>query len=258
MDIEKHKKQFGNQAENYTKYRKPYIEKLYDLLFSLVPTEDSKKILDVACGTGKSTESLVRENVEVFGCDHDPLMILEAEKQAHLKGLPISYSVGEAENLPFKGGQFDVVTVGTAFHFFVNDKSVLEIKRVLNDRGLFFVFWTLTTKDILEEDSVPASFFQSFKWDRVPSQLRDLDTISDFLKDQGLQRVETARISFTHNDTVEEQVGLMKTASSYGLLSEGEKERFVSELTKLLTIKLGTRPYFTFEEEIQVCYGFKN
>lgn len=253
MDIDKHKKQFGNQAENYTKYRKPYTEKLYELLFSLNP---GKRILDMACGTGKSTEPMVREGVEVVGCDHDPLMIAEAVTQAGIKGLPIKYLVADVESLPFENSSFDVVTVGTAFHWFVNEKSMTEIKRVLKDKGLLFVFWTLTTKDIPEEDSIPGSFFKSFNWDKVPSELRNLDYISNFFKEQGLQNVHTVRIPFTHNDTVEEQVGLMKTASSFEILSDSEKQRFVAELTELLTAKLGDRPYFTYEEEIQVCYGF--
>ncbi len=257
MDIDKHKKQFGNQAENYTKHRKPYTHELYDLVFSIVPTT-SIKILDVACGTGKSTEPMVRGGVEVIGCDHDPLMIVEAVKQAKIKNLPIQYLVADVENLPFENSNFDVVTVGTAFHWFVNEKSVTEIKRILKDKGLFFVFWTLTTKDVPEEDSIPGSFYKTFNWDKVPSELRNLDYISNFFKEQGFQNINTARIPFTHNDTIEEQVGLMKTASSYEILSDSEKERFVNELTELLTTKLGNRPYFTYEEEIQVCYGFKN
>ena len=257
MDIEQHKNKFGNQAENYTKYRKPYTEKLFELLFSLT-SEGEKKILDVACGTGKSTESLVRKDIEVFGCDHDPLMIAEAQKQAELKSLPINYIVAEVEHLTFSDKSFDVVTVGTAFHWFVNEKAITEIKRVLKDNGLLFVFWTLTTKDVPEEDSIPIEFFISFNWDKVPSKLRDLVYISNFFKEQGLKNINTARIPFSHNDTVEEQVGLMKTASSYEILSESEKGRFVKELTELLTTKLGNRPYFTYEEEIQVCYGFKS
>lgn len=256
MDINTHKKQFGNQAENYTKYRKPYTDKLHDFLFELT-SKGEKNILDIACGTGKSTEPLVRDDAKVFGCDHDPLMIMEAQKQAELKKLDIQYKVADVENLPYEDGTFDVVTVGTAFHWFVNEKSMGEIKRVLKPNGIFFVFWTLTVKNVPEENSIPWEFLQSFNWERVPRELRDLDYISDFLRGQGIKDVSTERIPVSHNDTVEEQVGLMKTASSYELLSESEKERFVKELTDILTKKLGDRPYFTFEEEVQVCFGYK-
>ncbi|MCX6703173.1 MAG: class I SAM-dependent methyltransferase [Candidatus Zambryskibacteria bacterium] len=158
MDIQKHHKQFGNQAENYTKYRKPYTDALHDFLFDRI-SKGEKRILDIACGTGKSTEPLVRGDTKVFGCDHDPLMIAEAEKQAELKKLDIEYKVADVESLPYEDAVFDVVTVGTAFHWFVNEKSVAEIKRVLKPNGILFTFWTLTVKDTPEEDSVPRSFF---------------------------------------------------------------------------------------------------
>jgi ubiquinone/menaquinone biosynthesis C-methylase UbiE len=257
MEIDKHKKQFGNLAEDYSKYRKPYTEELYKLFFSLVQ-QGNKKILDIACGTGKSTEPLVRDGFEVFGCDHDPLMIEEAQKQAKNKNLSINYSVAEVEQLPFEDQYFDVITVGTAFHWFVNDKAITEIKRVLKSQGLFFIFWTLTIKDIPEEDEIPSRIFRSYNWDKVPSELRDLGYISNFLTQNGLKNVSTARIPFTYNTTVEERVGLQKTASAYELLSEENKEKFLSEVTEVLTKKLGNRTYFTLEEEIQVCYGFKD
>jgi len=37
MEIDQHKNKFGSQAENYTKYRRPYMDEVYDLLFSLLP-----------------------------------------------------------------------------------------------------------------------------------------------------------------------------------------------------------------------------
>lgn len=256
MEIDHHKNQFGNQAENYTKYRRPYDIDVYELLFSKLP-RGTARILDLACGTGKSTEPLVKEGIEVYGIDIDPLMIEEAKKQAEIKNLSITYSVSEAEHLPFQNEYFDAVTVGTAFHWFVNTTAMDEIKRVLKKGGPLFIFWTLTTKDVPEEDSIPSEIFKTFNWEKVPSELRDLDHITAFFKENGLQNVSTARLPFTHNDTVEDQVGLMKTASSYEVLSEEDKKQFADAIRAALTNKLGSRPYFTYEEEIQVVYGFK-
>jgi ubiquinone/menaquinone biosynthesis C-methylase UbiE len=256
MDIHNHKKQFGNQAENYTKYRRPYTDKLYAFLFHLM-SEGEKKILDIACGTGKSTEPLVRGDAKVFGCDHDPLMIAEAQKQAQLKKLDIQYEVADVESLPYAGETFDVVTVGTAFHWFVNEKSISEIKRVLKPGGIFFVFWTLTVKNTPEENSIPWEFLQSFNWERVPQELRNLEYISNFLTQQGMKNVHTEKIPFAHNDNVDDQVGLMTTASNFSLLSESDQQRFVHELTDIMTKKLGSREFFTLEEEIQICFGYK-
>ncbi len=256
MDINKHKKQFGNLAEDYTKYRKPYPEEVYDLFFSFIE-DGEKRILDIACGTGKSTEPLQRNGVDLYGCDHDELMIEEAKKQAEIKKLNINYSVADVEHLPFEDNYFDAITVGTAFHWFVNDVAMKEIKRVLKQNGLLFVFWTLTTKDIPEKDEIPGSIFRAYNWDKVPFELRDLKHIASFFQEKGLHKVSTSRIPFIHNDTVEERIGLLKTASAYELLSEENKIKFLNEVKAVLENKIGNRPYFTLEEEIQVVYGFK-
>jgi ubiquinone/menaquinone biosynthesis C-methylase UbiE len=200
---------------------------------------------------------MVQDGIEVYGCDHDARMITEAQKQAEIKNLNIIYSVAEVEHLPFEDNYFDVVTVGTAFHWFVNNSAMTEIKRVLKPQGLVFVFWTLTTKDIPEEDDIPSSIFRSYNWDKIPSELRDLNYISSFFEKNGLRGVVTAKIPFTQNDTVEERVGLLRTASAYELLSEDNKKNFSHDVHNVLTKKLGDRPYFTLEEELQIVYGFK-
>jgi ubiquinone/menaquinone biosynthesis C-methylase UbiE len=255
--IDTFKKLFGPQAANYTKYREPYPKELFDLLIEQMP-EGSNNILDIACGTGKSTEPLAETNLNVAGVDHDPQMIEEAQKQAQLKNLRIDYQVSDAEHLPFPDSYFDVVTVGTAFHFFVNDTAMSEIKRVLKPKGLLFVYWTLTTKDIPEQDEIPGTIYRKYNWTKVPSELRDLAHISDFFSKADLQNVSTKRIPISFNTTVEERVGLQTTSGTYELLSEEDKKSFLNEVKEVLTQKLGDRPYFTLEEEIQVCYGFKD
>lgn len=256
MQIDAHKKLFGSQAENYTRYRLPYIDETYSLFFSKLP-EGSTKILDIACGTGKSTEPLVRTGLEIYGVDHDSRMIAEAQKQAAQKNLPIHYAVAAVEHLPYADNTFDAITVGTAFHWFVNDAAIAEIQRVLKPGGLLFIYWTLTTKDVPEEDSIPREIFTAFNWERVPQELRNLDHIAAFLSAHGLEQVLCDRLPFTHNDTVDDQVGLMTTASSYEMLSEEDKKKFLNAIRTALTSQLGTRPYFTYEEEIQVVHGYK-
>ena len=56
------KKLFGKEAANYTKFREPYPDALFALLLEQIPA-DSSNILDLACGTGKSTEPLVEAGI---------------------------------------------------------------------------------------------------------------------------------------------------------------------------------------------------
>ena len=256
MQHDSFKKLFGPEAKNYTKYRAPYPKELFDLLVEMMPKE-STSILDIACGTGKSTEPLVALCPNVSGIDHDPQMIEEAKEQAKLRGLDINYAVGDAKHLSYSDESFDVVTVGTAFHFFVNELAMAEIKRVLKPKGLLFLYWTLTTKETPEEDDIPGNIFQKYNWIKVPAELRDTKNVSDFFRNFGFKKVSIERIPITYNTTVEERVGLQTTSGFYETLSAKDKKDFLKEVREVLTEKLGGRPYFTLEEEIQVCLGFK-
>src|SRR3989344_6002928 len=146
--IERTKKRFGSQVRAYDKYRSIPPEKAYKLLFSLIKKEGVIDVLDVGCGTGKSTEPLVRKNIKVVGCDHDVKMLDQAKKNALSRNLDITYKKCEVENLPFKPNSFDIVVCFNAFHWFANRKTVKNIKRVLRPGGFLFIFW----KQIGKED----------------------------------------------------------------------------------------------------------
>jgi ubiquinone/menaquinone biosynthesis C-methylase UbiE len=103
--------------------------------------------LDVGCGTGVLTEELARRTRgEVIGLDIDPAMIAFARRQDHC-GQPAReragqarYEQGDALDLPYPDGHFDVV----ACHFlllWVADpaRAVSEMARVTRPGGAVLV-----------------------------------------------------------------------------------------------------------------------
>ena len=83
------KNKFGTQVGEYDKYRTEYPKEFYDYLFNLVKTKTLKNILDIGCGTGKSTEPLYHAGINVVGCDHDSKMLDQAKKNAKDRNLAI-------------------------------------------------------------------------------------------------------------------------------------------------------------------------
>ena len=94
-----------------------YLRKIVELNFykekriikNFLPVAANEKILDIGCGTGKSTEPLIKifKNAEIVGCDPDAAMLAEAKASAKKLGLPIEYVEGRAERLPFVDDSFD-------------------------------------------------------------------------------------------------------------------------------------------------------
>jgi ubiquinone/menaquinone biosynthesis C-methylase UbiE len=93
------------------------------------------KALDVACGTGHSTQALLEIAEQVMGTDLSNAMLTQVND---LKD--IYFQQAPAEQLPFANNEFDIVTVCMAYHWFDQPKFLAEAKRVLKDRGTLVVY----------------------------------------------------------------------------------------------------------------------
>jgi SAM-dependent methyltransferase len=67
------------------------------------------QVLDVACGTGNLAIPAARKGAQVIGADIAPNLLEQARQRAAVDDLQIAFQEGDAENLPFDDGQFDVV-----------------------------------------------------------------------------------------------------------------------------------------------------
>ena len=100
----------------------------------------SKTVLDIATGTGEvAIETVdVRPEASVFGVDPSSEMLLLARKKIVSRGLSerISLARSRAEELPFKDGSFDAVTIAFGIRNTVDPAlSLSEMRRVLRPGG---------------------------------------------------------------------------------------------------------------------------
>src|SRR5207237_10912279 len=65
--------------------------------------------LDVGCGTGFLSLELAGRGHRVTGIDFAPQMLAEARKKATAQRLAVRFEEGDAEQLPFAAGSFDLV-----------------------------------------------------------------------------------------------------------------------------------------------------
>jgi ubiquinone/menaquinone biosynthesis C-methylase UbiE len=93
------------------------------------------RALDLACGSGFSTEVLVEAypELEWDALDASSAMLERARARPSLKG--VRFTQGLAEKLPYAEGEFDWVACNFGFHWF-KQGSTQEILRVLKPGGL--------------------------------------------------------------------------------------------------------------------------
>lgn len=260
--ISTNKQSFGLVAKDYKKFRGGYDDKLYKFLLSTISKKKDKNIsiLDLGCGVGNSTEPILRIArklkviASVFGCDPDVAMLKEARKSAKKNGLDITYILGSAEKIPFGKEKFDLVFSGAAFHWFANKKAMKEVKRVLKKNGVYFVFWTQSINE--GKPVIGQELYKKYKWQGIPKELRDENNVRNFLRKSGFSKIKVLKIPFTETRTIAQTIGLMKTNSTYALLSQKDKKQFITEMTKAYKKELGNQKSVV-KQEIRICYGFK-
>jgi ubiquinone/menaquinone biosynthesis C-methylase UbiE len=66
-------------------------------------------LLDLACGAGQLTLPAARRGIRVTGLDLAGNLVRQARKKAAAEGLDVRIDEGDAEQLPYEDGSFDVV-----------------------------------------------------------------------------------------------------------------------------------------------------
>jgi ubiquinone/menaquinone biosynthesis C-methylase UbiE len=95
------------------------------------------RVLDVACGTGNLAIPIARGGAVVTGVDIAPNLLVQGRERAVAEGLTVRFDEGDAEELPYPDGSFDVVVTMFGAMFAPRPELVAsELARVLKPGGL--------------------------------------------------------------------------------------------------------------------------
>ena len=94
-----------------------FMEKDAEQFFTGLNVKPGTQLLDVGCGAGQLALIAARAGAQVWGCDIATNWLEDARTRAAAEGLQIVFEEADAESLPYKDGQFDVVAslIGAMF-----------------------------------------------------------------------------------------------------------------------------------------------
>lgn len=115
-----------------------------------------KELLDLACGDGLDANHYSNQGAIVTGIDASEALISIAKQ----KYPTIDFTVGLAEQLPYKNKSFDIVTSKYAIMTSSDMKPIFtEINRVLKPGGIFIYLATHPFRQYFEKRSQSTDYF---------------------------------------------------------------------------------------------------
>jgi ubiquinone/menaquinone biosynthesis C-methylase UbiE len=127
---------FGQIAQYSAKGAEEFVNRL-----AISP---GMRVLDVACGTGNLAIPAARRGAKVTGVDIAPNLLEQARQRAAEQGLPATFEEGDAEQLAYPDGQFDLVMSMFGAMFAPRPERVAsELARVCRQGGtIVMANWT--------------------------------------------------------------------------------------------------------------------
>ncbi|WP_415380751.1 class I SAM-dependent methyltransferase [Halosimplex sp. TS25] len=160
---------------------------------ALAPVED-KKILEIACGTGRFSVMLAEQGADVVGLDISAPMLGEGRDKARKAGVDdhLEFMRGDAARLPFPDDHFDAVFAIRFFHLADTPGEYLREMARVSKRQVVFETYNRSSGRSLYNWALPmgSRLYSRREVDGMldAAQLRLVDETHEFVVPFGLYR----------------------------------------------------------------------
>jgi ubiquinone/menaquinone biosynthesis C-methylase UbiE len=231
----------GDTASFYARYRRAYPAEFIARLAEFGGS-GLGRLLDLGCGTGTLLLQLAPSFERAIGVDPEPDMLREAERATGESGLRnvewISGSSADLHTMAPALGRFDLVTIGTAFHFMEPSATLSELQRMAAGGTVVVAYngtpmwlhpdpWTKALRRVLENHL---------------GKLGDADFTSEALiaaeeamNALGYTQIERWERRYVETIDVEFIIGHILSATSTDQIPAAQREDFAQEVSSAIT-----------------------
>ena len=162
---------FTHRAENYAKYRPHYPQEIASFLAGEIDLSPDWQIADIGSGTGLLSEMWLGNGNTVYAVEPNQDMREMAER---LLGAHSSFHSirGTAEATTLPAGSIDLVSAGSAFHWFDAEKARTEFQRILKPGGYALLAWNSRKPESSEFAAAFGEILHEFGANRRPADHR--------------------------------------------------------------------------------------
>ena len=214
-------------------------------------------ILDIGCGTGRTTIPLHELGYKVLGVDITPRMIENAKKIANSKNLNIRYEIGDATKLKYQDNLFDNALFSNNGWTQIPGKdnrlmALKEICRVLKPSG-YYIFTTHIRK--LKGSYI---IFWIKQWIRffmlkpLGFNIDEVDFGDRFFIRETIAGKKLKQKQYIHIPTIEE-VKKQIDVSGFKLIYMSSMKNLSQEDSQMRRAALSSKEYCDFSPILYVC-----
>ena len=191
----------------------------------------SEIVLDIGCGTGKSTALFVDRGCEVLGIDPDERMASIARERGFL------VEVGSFEAWEPAGRLFDVLTAGQAWHWVDPAVGPMKAAELLVAGGILAPIWNyrfpadadqLTAFRRIYADLEPELVLASPLLGTVDGDAELARHSAAIMSCEAFRSVETRRYDWQQTYSTEDWLELARTQSDHRMLGEERLEHLLA------------------------------
>src|SRR6478672_1435043 len=229
-NVDEVRARFGATAERVAEHAQQQIETVREQLRSFVAPAGNERAIDSGTGAGTLALALAPLVREVVGVDIVPELLERARRNAPAN---VTFVEGDATELPFETGSFDLACSRRTLHHIANpEPAIAELVRVTAPGGRVFV-----------DDQIAPIELDRFERARDPSHTRTLPDV-DFrhlFEANGLVLVRSRFQTHTRKlDSYLDLAGCEGDARQRAVqLSPGGPEEYVAESAWYLLTKPG-------------------
>ena len=243
----------GNVPQHYDRYLGPLFFEPYAVdLAARLQNNRYQSVLEIACGTGRVTQHLLSKlsaEAKLVATDLNEAML--AVSREKINDSRVEWRVADAQDLPFKDAEFDLVVCQFGVMFFPDKrKAMKEAFRVLESGGTFlFNTWDRIEENALADvsHSVLKEFFPDGSgafMEKGPHSFYNKELVAQLLKDAGFVHVsiEAVRLVSTAATAAECVSGILDGTPLSAFLSERtlDREPIKKRLRNELEKRFGT------------------
>lgn len=227
----------GDTAGFYARYRRAYPAEFVAQLQHFGRGEDSR-LLDLGCGTGTLLLQLAPFFGHAVGIDPEPDMLRAAERAAGEQGIKNVDWIRSSSAALHELGRFDLVTIGTAFHFMEPRATLSDLQRIAPG-GTVAVAYNGTPMWLHPE---PWAKALRVVLERRLGSLSDVDftaealgAAEDAMRDLGYCQVERWEQTTVETIDLDFVIGHILSATSTAQIPRTERHDFAQEVDAAIT-----------------------